>query len=134
MKPLTLRLGFLPLISFCCLDFHHSRMLYCFYSCYVLGCYSDSNWYCVHQHLAFLDNIHFVVLLTTPSAQLSTTLFTTSGNAFVNSQSWNGHYCVCCLCLFVFTFVFLMCIWNFVSPLCAKMLIKSKDDFEVCEG
>jgi hypothetical protein len=70
-----------------------------------------------------------------PSAQASITLFITSENTFVNSpRSCSGHYCVCCLCSFVFSFIPPMCIWNFVSPLCAKMLVQSKDDFEVCEG
>ncbi len=89
----------------------------------------------MHQCLIFLDSFHFAMLSITAGVQASTTLFITSGNTFVNSpRSCSGNYCVCCLCPFVFTFVPPMCIWNFVSPLCAKMFVQSEDDFEVCGG
>lgn len=140
LKPLTLGLGFLPPANFkranlCCSDFLHSHMSYCSYSYYALACYSYSSWNFVHEHLAFLDNFHFGVLLTTPNVQASISLLITSGNTFVSFPwSCSGHYCVCCLHPFVFTFVPLMRIWNFVSPLCTKTLVNLKDDFEVCEG
>jgi hypothetical protein len=60
----------------------------------------------VHQHLAFLDNFHFGVLLIMLGVQASTTLFITSGNTFVNFPwSCSGHYCVCCLHSFILNFV-----------------------------